>query len=176
MHTAVPVTVRDTQRAKVYDAEQLVRGVFDRADEHGVRTVELYGSQLTLPIERRFASVESVQRYADKVLALNWVRAQWARAAVSVRVRSRAGTAAAHYQAGDAVLAVPLHTGGTAWALRELVVLHELAHHLESAPAEVAPHGPEFCGRYLDLVDGVVGPEAALLLRATMLGCGVRLG
>ncbi|MFQ6329720.1 TIGR04338 family metallohydrolase [Nocardia sp. CWNU-33] len=167
---------RDSQRAKVYDAEQLVRGVFDRADEHGNRTVELYGSHLTLPIERRFATVDSVQTYADKVLGLNWVRAQWDRAEVAVRVRSRAGTTAAHYEVEDAVLAVPLHTGGTAWALRELVVLHELTHHLEPAPASVAPHGPEFCSRYLDLVDGVIGPEAALVLRATMLGCGVRLG
>ncbi|MCP2320486.1 putative metallohydrolase, TIGR04338 family [Nocardia amikacinitolerans] len=170
------VSVRDAQRAKVYDAEQLVRGMFDRADEHGNRTVELYGSQITLPIERRFASVESVQTYAEKVLALNWVRAQWDRAEVPVRVRSRAGATAAHYEAADAVLAVPLHTGGTAWALRELVVLHELAHHLEPAAEKVAPHGPEFCTRYLELVDGIIGPEAALVLRGALLGCGVRLG
>ncbi|PXX65526.1 putative metallohydrolase (TIGR04338 family) [Nocardia tenerifensis] len=169
------MTVRDTQRAKVYDAEHLVRGMFDRADEHGARTVELYGSHLTLPIERRFASVDSVQSYTDKVLGLNWVRAQWVRAGTAVRVRSRAGAAAAHYEAAGAVLAVPLHTGGTAWALRELVVLHELAHHLEPDPDSVAAHGPEFCNRYLELVDGVIGPEAALVLRATMLGCGVRL-
>ncbi|MEV6277173.1 TIGR04338 family metallohydrolase [Nocardia sp. NPDC051832] len=166
------MSVRDGQRAKVYDAEQLVRGVFDRADEYGSRTVDLYGSQITLPIERRFASVASVQAYADKVLALNWVRAQWDRASVPVRVRSRAGATAAHYEAADAVLAVPLHTGGTAWALRELVVLHEIAHHL--ATGFEAAHGPEFCCRYLELVDGVIGPEAALLLRATLLNCGVR--
>ncbi|MFI9507109.1 TIGR04338 family metallohydrolase [Nocardia sp. NPDC052566] len=170
------MSVRDGQRAKVYDAEQLVRGVFDRADEHGNRTVELYGSQLTLPIERRFASVASVQSYADKVLALNWVRAQWDRASTPVRVRSRAGASAAHYESADAVLAVPLHAGGTAWALRELVVLHELTHHFEPTPGAVAPHGPEFCSRYLELVDGIIGPEAALLLRTTMLGCGVRIG
>ncbi|WP_068068140.1 TIGR04338 family metallohydrolase [Nocardia xishanensis] len=170
------MSVRDTQRANVYDAEQLVRGMFDRADEYGNRTVELYGSHLTLPVERRFASVASVQTYAEKVLALNWVRAQWDRAEAPVRVRSRAGATAAHYEAADAVLAVPLHTGGTAWALRELVVLHELAHHLEPAPGEVAPHGPEFCTRYLELVDGVIGPEAALVLRTTMLSCGVRIG
>ncbi|MEU8895371.1 TIGR04338 family metallohydrolase [Nocardia sp. NPDC048505] len=166
------MSVRDSQRARVYDAEQLVRGVFDRADRFGGRTVDLYGSQITLPIERRFASVASVQAYADKVLALNWVRAQWDRASVPVRVRSRAGATAAHYEAAGAVLAVPLHTGGTAWALRELVVLHELAHHL-GTPGEAA-HGPEFCSRYLELVDGVIGPEAALILRATLLDCGVR--
>ncbi|MFI8971598.1 TIGR04338 family metallohydrolase [Nocardia asteroides] len=166
---------RDSQRAKVYDAEQLVRGVFDRAQEFGHRTVEVYGSQLTLPVERRFASVESVQTYVDRVLALNWVRAQWDRAGVPVRVRARAGAAAAHYEPAEAVLAVPLHTGATAWALRELVILHELAHHLAPVPDEAA-HGPEFCTRYAELVDGVIGPEAALLIRASFAGCGVRFG
>ncbi|MEC3914303.1 TIGR04338 family metallohydrolase [Nocardia sp. CDC160] len=169
------MAVRDAQRSQVYDAEGLVRGMFDRADEFGARTVELHGSHLTLPIERRFASVESVQTYVDRVLALNWVLAQWDRAKVAVTVRTRSGAKAAHYESDGAVLAVPLHTGGTAWALRELVILHELAHHLEPELADVAPHGPEFCARYLELVDGVIGPEAALLLRTTMYSCGVRI-
>ncbi|GAB0108157.1 TIGR04338 family metallohydrolase [Nocardia sp. JMUB6875] len=169
------MAVRDAQRSRVYDAEGLVRGMFDRADEFGVRTVEMHGSQLTLPIERRFASVESVQAYVDRVLALNWVRAQWDRAGAAVTVRARSGAKAAHYETEQSVLAVPLHVGGTAWALRELVILHELAHHLEPETGEVAPHGPEFCARYLELVDGVIGPEAALLLRTTMYSCGVRI-
>ncbi|RDI46855.1 TIGR04338 family metallohydrolase [Nocardia mexicana] len=170
------MSVRDGQRARVYDAEGLVRRMFERADEHGMRTVELHGSQITLPVERRFASVDSVQTYADRVLALNWVRAQWDRAATPLIVRARTGTTAAHYESESAVLAVPLHRGGTAWALRELVILHEIAHHLEPVGAELAPHGPEFCSRYVELVDGVIGPEAALLLRSTMSGCGVRFG
>lgn len=166
------MSTRDTQRARVYDAEQLVRGMFDRANEFGHRTVQFHGSTLTLPVERRFASVASVQDYADRVLALNWVRVQWKRARTPIRVRARSGTTAAHYEPESAVLAVPTHT---TWALRELVVLHELAHHL--APStDLAPHGPEFCSRYLELVDGIIGPEAALLLRATFDGCGVRSG
>ncbi|MEV6096562.1 TIGR04338 family metallohydrolase [Nocardia sp. NPDC051981] len=169
------MAVRDAQRSRVYDAEGLVRGMFDRADEFGARTVEVHGSHLTLPIERRFASVESVQAYVDRVLALNWVRARWDGAARPVTVRARAGAQAAHYETAGSVLAVPLHAHGTAWALRELVILHELAHHLEPERSGVAPHGPEFCGRYLELTDGVIGPEAALLLRTTMYSCGVRI-
>ncbi|MVU80016.1 TIGR04338 family metallohydrolase [Nocardia sp. ET3-3] len=169
------MAVRDAQRSRVYDAEGLVRGMFDRADEFGTRTVELHGSRITLPIERRFASVDSVQTYVERVLALNWVRAQWDRSAVAVTVRARAGAKAAHYESEGAVLAVPLHAGGTAWALRELVILHELAHHLEPKPDDAAPHGPEFCGRYIELVDGVIGPEAALVLRTTMYSCGIRI-
>ncbi|MFI9537238.1 TIGR04338 family metallohydrolase [Nocardia fusca] len=173
--------MRDTQRARVYDAEQLVRSVFDRAAEFGQRTVEVHGSRLTLPVERKFASVDSVQQYCDRVLALGWVVATWERAGVPIRVRARAGNIAAHYESGQAVLAVPLHAetsarGRTAWALRELVVLHELAHHLEPRPEAVAAHGPDFCSRYVDLADGVIGPEAGLLLRLTFHDSGVRLG
>ncbi|MEU6560219.1 TIGR04338 family metallohydrolase [Nocardia nova] len=170
------MTPRDSQRARVYDAEGLVRRIFDRAEEFGARTIELHGSAITLPIERKFASVESAQSYVERVLALNWVRGQWSRATETLTVRARAGTKAAHYESERAVLAVPLHTGGTAWALRELVILHELAHHLEPSGADNAPHGPEFCTRYLELVDGIIGPEAALLLRSTLYDCGARIG
>ena len=45
------VTPRDTQRAKVYAAEEFVRTLFDRAAEHGNRVVEFFGTQLTLPPE-----------------------------------------------------------------------------------------------------------------------------
>ena len=170
------MTVRDVQRGGVYDAEQLVRTVFDRVDENGLRVVESHGSQLTLPVERKFASLDSVRTYVEKVLALNWVRARWPRAVVPVRVRARRGATSAHYEHLTATLAVPLHIGGTAWALRELVLLHELAHHLEPDPDGTAPHGTEYCGRFIDLVDGIVGAEAAFLLRATMLDCGVVIG
>jgi len=166
------MTARDTLRARVYDAEQLVRNVFDRADQTGLRTVEAFGSHLTLPIERRFASVESVQSYVDKVRALNWVRARWPRSAVDVQVRERAGSTAAHYESRTLTIAVPIR--GSGWALREFVVLHEIAHHFGDDLA-AAPHGPEFCGRYVELVDGIIGGEAAFLLRTSLFDCGVRL-
>ncbi|MEV3959579.1 TIGR04338 family metallohydrolase [Nocardia sp. NPDC050193] len=173
--------MRDTQRARVYDAEQLVRSIYDRAAEFGQHTVEVHGSRLTLPAERKFASVDSVQQYCDRVLALGWVAATWKRAGMPIRVRARAGNLAAHYETGNAVLAVPLHAetstrGRTAWALRELVVLHELAHHLEPRPDTVAAHGPEFCSRYVELTGGVIGPEVGLLLHLTFHDLGVRLG
>jgi putative metallohydrolase (TIGR04338 family) len=168
-------TPRDTQRSRVYDAEHLVHRLFDRSAQYPV--IEVAGSRLTLPVERRFASVDSVQSYVDKVLVLGWVRASWARAAVPVVVRGRAGDAQAHYERAGAVMAVPAHRSNRsnpAWAMRELVVLHELSHHLADGP-EVA-HGPEFADRMLTVVDGIIGPEAALLLRVTLLDNGVRMG
>lgn len=161
--------VRDRQRARVYDAEALVHRIYDRSAEHPV--VEFAGSRLTLPIERRFATLDSVASYVRAVLDLTPVRARWPRSAVPVRVRERSGHRQAHYERSPATIAVPLWQDNLAWALRELVILHELAHHLADG-AEPA-HGPEFTARLVELVDLVIGAEAAFLLRAVFWDNGV---
>ncbi|MEP6560217.1 MAG: TIGR04338 family metallohydrolase, partial [Nakamurella sp.] len=66
------------------------------------------------------------------------------------------------------------YRAGSGWALRELVILHELSHHL--APEIEVAHGGKFVDRMLALVDGVIGPEAAFLLRVTMADVGVAVG
>src|SRR3954470_23940725 len=115
------VTPRDTQRAKVYAAEEFVRTLFDRAAERGNRVVEFFGTQLTLPPEGRFGSVAAVQRYVDDVLALPAVRRQWP-AVSPLRVRARRAATAAHYENldGAGVIAVPDRDTAD-WAMRELV-------------------------------------------------------
>lgn len=161
---------RDAQRSRFYDAENLVLRMLDRAADFPV--LEIAGSTLTLPVERRFASIESVQTYADAVLGLSWVRQRWPRAQEPVTVRRRAGSGRAHYEFDRQVIAVPTHVGNKAWALRELVVLHELSHHLTD-PAEPA-HGSVFAATLVDLVDGIVGPEAAFVLRVCLADAGLR--
>lgn len=163
----------DRQRSRVYEAEALVRRMFDRAVDYPV--VDVAGSHLTLPPERKFASLDSVRSYVEAVLGLQWVRARWPRASIPVLVRARAGQSRAHYERVSGIIAVPLHEGGRAWALRELVVLHEVAHHLADDVDEVA-HGAHFTGRMVELVAGIVGEEAAFLLRVTMLESGVAVG
>jgi putative metallohydrolase (TIGR04338 family) len=163
------VTSRDSQRSKVYAAEEFVRVLFDRAAEHGNRTIEFFGTNLTLPPEARFASVESVQRYVDDVLTLGSVRARWP-AVAPLTVRPRRGVTAAHYERDDgATIAVPERQ--TRWALRELVVLHEIAHHLCDINP---PHGPEFVATFCELAEAVMGPEAAHVLRVVYAKEGVR--
>ena len=161
---------RDSQRSKVYAAEEFVRTLFDRTGEHGNRAVEFFGTQLTLPPEGRFASAPAVQRYIDDVLALPAVRERWP-AAGPLAVRARRGIAAAHYERSDdgATIAVPERH--TTWALRELVVLHEIAHHLCGAEP---PHGPEFVATFCELSEAVMGPEVAHVLRVVYSKEGVR--
>ncbi|MGE0220953.1 TIGR04338 family metallohydrolase [Mycolicibacterium sp.] len=112
---------RDSQRAKVYAAEQFVRTLFDRAAEHGKPVVDFFGTTLTLPPEGRFASVASVQRYVDDVLAHPAVRDRWPGRA-PLRVRSRRGATAAHYERDGDAAAIAVPEARSTWALRELVV------------------------------------------------------
>jgi putative metallohydrolase (TIGR04338 family) len=164
------VTSRDTQRSKVYAAEEFVRTLFDHAGEHGNRAIEFFGTNLTLPPEARFSSVETVQRYVDDVLALGSVRARWSDAA-SLAVRPRRGLTAAHYERDDDVAVIAVPERRTTWALRELVVLHEVAHHLcDTDP----PHGPEFVATFCELAQAVMGPEVAHVLRVVYAKEGVR--
>lgn len=161
---------RDTQRATVYAAEAWVRTLFDRAAERS-GDIDFFGTGLTLPPEARFGSVVAVQRYVDDVLALPAVRERWPEIA-GLAVRARRGTTAAHYEKiGEAgVIAVP-DQPGAGWALRELVVLHEIAHHLcDTRP----PHGPEFVATYCELAARVMGPEAGYVLRVVFAKEGVR--
>lgn len=138
--------------------------MLDRAAS-GSGLVDFFGSTLTLPPERRFADVASVQRWVDAVLNLDAVGLRW-RHRPGCRVRSRRGELRAHYQPPGEI-AVPT---SERWALRELVMCHELAHHLAfhdpSVPAGAPAHGREFVDAFVTLSDIVIGPEVALLLRA----------
>lgn len=173
----------------MYAAEQFVRTMFDRAAERGDPVVEFFGTSLTLPPEARFSTAETVQRYVDDVLAHPGVRARWP-VISPLRVRPRRGHTSAHYECtadadelgapgefGEAraagTIAVP--EGGTAWALRELVVLHEIAHHLvQQAGGTAAAHGHEFIGTFCELAEAVMGPEAAHVLRVVYAKEGAR--
>ena len=163
------MSARDSQRGKVYAAEQFVRTLFDRAADHGSRAVDFFGSPLTLPPEGRFGSVDSMQAYVDSVLNHPGVRRRWPEIA-PVTVRPRRGVTAAHYERrdGDAVIAVPARQDR--WALRELVVLHEIAHHVCGA---TPPHGPEFVAAFCELAGLVMGPEVKHVLRVVYLKEGV---
>jgi putative metallohydrolase (TIGR04338 family) len=55
--------------------------------------------------------------------------------------------------------------------LRELVVLHEIAHHLCDVEP---PHGPEFVATFCELAEVVMGPEVGHVLRVVYAKEGVR--
>ncbi|BBX10604.1 TIGR04338 family metallohydrolase [Mycolicibacterium aichiense] len=165
------MTARDSQRSRVYAAEEFVRTLFDRAAQHSSRTIDFFGTQLTLPPEGRFASIPSVQRYVDEVLALPAVTARWPDPG-PLSVRPRRAATAAHYENvdGTGVIAVPDRSAAD-WAMRELVLLHEIAHHLTP---QGAAHGPAFVATFCELAALVMGPEVGHVLRVVYAKEGVR--
>lgn len=157
--------MRDSQRQRVYDAEGIVRSMLDRAVEFDSPVVTVEGITLTLPPEAKFASVAGVQSYCDRVCELIDT--------TPVTVRERKGSSKAHYEPGG-VIAVP--DGRNRWAMREIVVLHELAHHVtRSRGGWVAAHGPEFVGNFIELAERVMAPEMGLLLRVVYGNENVRM-
>jgi putative metallohydrolase (TIGR04338 family) len=164
--------MRDNQMSKVYKAENIVMDVLSTAAQTDARTFDFYGSNLVLPDERKFGDLDGVQRYVDQVLALNWVRTTWpTMAAQPVKVRARKGAAWSTYRLG--VIAVPDHEQGISWAMREMIILHELAHHLARGGEA---HGVQFVSTYLHLVKELVGDEVGLLLTDAFAQHGVAFG
>lgn len=152
--------MRDFQQHKVYTSENFVAEVLKTAVDNP--QFDFFGSTLTLPPERKFGTVENVQDYVNRVLL------KLCPSAPPIKVRPRKGTAKAEYEPWDSTIAIPVTK---TWALRELVVLHEIAHHLSRGDH----HGPVFAGRFLALVREVIGPEVSLLLTWSFDQHGVKM-
>lgn len=176
----------DRQRQRVYDAERRVCDQLDFA-ARGASIVAVAGSTIAVSPDIRFGSLQAAGRWLAELRARAWFAARWPGAADHpLIVRARRGRQRAHYEAREdgGVVAVPVPGNVTGWAMREMVLLHELAHHVVACdvapePADqglTAPHGCEFAAVMLQLVDGVLGPEARLLLAAAYHGGGVEVG
>ncbi len=85
----------------------------------------------TSPCRRRRGSPRSIPCSATSTTcsAIPSVRRRWP-AAEPLAVRARRGTTAAHYEYDGDLATIAVPDRHTTWALRELVVLHEIAHHL----------------------------------------------
>ncbi|GAA3049026.1 TIGR04338 family metallohydrolase [Gordonia defluvii] len=153
----------DHRRGEVYAAERMVFGLFDGVGS--TRSVLLAGTEITLPVEARFASLDSISDYVERVRAMPVVADRFERATVPVRVRARRSAAAATYESGGGagIIAIPVDVAAGRWALRELVVLHELAHHFDDSGG--AAHGRGFRAALVELAALVLGPEAGYAYR-----------
>jgi putative metallohydrolase (TIGR04338 family) len=115
--------------------------------------------------EARFVAPADVQRYVDRVLqhlragSKDYGGAEYE----PVRVRPRRGNTRAEYGAG--VMAIPPFEAGGSWALRESVILHELAHHLAGADG----HGAAFRATFIRLLEDIGKPVWAELLHLAFI-------
>ena len=153
---------RDAQRARVYRAEDAWAARLDAA-RLGAPLATVGGSSLLLPAERRLGSLAAAEDYCARVVRLPEVVAAFGEVAPP-QLRPRRGVRSAHWEPpGTIALPVPEH--GEPWALRETVLLHELAHHAAETTGRARGHRAPFPAALLLLVAAVLGAEAALALR-----------
>lgn len=144
----------DRSRGAVYVAEDRVASAMDGP----VRAVQLDGVRLQLPAAVHFGTLEAMQRYADAVLGHPATTSRYPGRG-GVAVVPKRGFRSASYSGG--VVHVPIADRRGRWALRDTVLLHEVAHHL--APGD--GHGPAFRAALVHLYDTQLGHGPAQLLR-----------
>jgi len=150
------VAERDAQRLRVYAAEDVWRAQLDAA-RAGARELLVAGSRVVLPLELHFGDLDAVRAWVARLEASpGW-------SAPPLAVRARRGATRAHYEP-PGVVALP--GPGAPWALRESVVVHEVAHHVAGPPLT---HGPHFTAAAVRVAGLAMGAEAAFVL-------GVRYG
>lgn len=139
----------DTQRHKVYRAEQRARVLVSTMvlpTEGGIDA-----TPAVIPLERAFGSVQSAQAYCNGITDAEGAPR------VTVRVRRGETRSTYHYATREIALA-------PGWGFRELVVLHELTHHLTHRRWQ--SHGPQFAARFLALTETYGrSPQLAATLR-----------
>lgn len=147
----------DPDRRRVYDAEEALRELLSQATSTPGQPVPVLvgGSRVVLPPEVRFGDVASLQRYCEAVMGLERIASRWPTRPVRVRVRK--GARKAHWES-PGIIAIP----DEEWAMRETVVLHELAHHLTPGSLD---HGIEFQDALLCLYEAAMAPEVAFVAR-----------
>lgn len=150
--------VTDHHRQAVYRAEDQWSAVLDRGGH-----VDFFGSAITAPVQIRFGQLGDVTAYV--------LRTCTERGIEPPIVRHRKGGTRAHYEEG--VIAIPSHEP---WAMRESVVLHEIAHHICVTGYASAMHDSSFTSVMLSLVLERLGPEAELLLRTGYSATGAPVG
>ena len=170
MDTATP---RDTQRSRVYRAEDAWADRLDAA-RRGAARATVAGSSVLLPGERRLGSVDAAASYAARLLRLPEV-VDAVGAVPPPRLRTRRGQRAAHWEP-PGTIALPVAVHGEPWGLRETVLLHELAHHVGQTSGRSHGHRAPFPAIVLLLVGAALGAEAAFALRVEYGELAVEVG
>jgi putative metallohydrolase (TIGR04338 family) len=160
----------DIGRTALYAAEGQLCRILDRHPSG--ESLELFGSKVVLPKEQKFSNLEQVSSYVSKVLQNEHVQKEFG-VFVGPQIRERRGQAKAEYEYQTTTIALPVENE---WALREIVILHEVAHYLvHQIHPSAQSHGPEFARTHLRLLEINLGPEVTWILGIAYADAGVQL-
>lgn len=178
MASGIVVGMDDPDQRSTYAAEDMVTAWLDAASpDTGVVQVTLSrGGQrrlvdFTPETEPRFTSPADVTAFVDQVLerlrqqARSYGSNYRGRENRPVEVMSFSGWKKATYR--DGAILLPERERGGAWALRGFVVVHELAHHLNTGVdgAIIDTHGAGFRATMVQLLEDIGWTVIAAMLR-----------
>lgn len=126
---------------------------------------KLYKAERVLHTPPQFETVQQCQDFVNEVMASRWVAARWKN---RIEVRPGYGHRSATADPTSQIIQLPV------WARHHAVILHEMAHCLNTGSRAYAWHGPEFAGLFLSLVHHVMGADAATKLRESFKANRVR--
>lgn len=132
---------RDNQRKRLYTAEKALA-----------------------PLSARIEDIPSIQFFVDKVLARAPIQRRYGRWLGKWKVVVRDGRRCRRALGGIDGVQLPR------WSRTQYIVLHEVAHtlaHRKFRYTEIAGHGPEYAGIYLDLIRFGMGQEPHDVLKAS---------
>lgn len=164
----------DPDAGAVYAAEGALEHWLDQVSPDSPE-VRVAGQVFRPEPDLKFTDPDAFEVYVQRVLGF-LAQSEFTfdgRELLPVRVRSRRGARKAEYHAAaaeePAVIAVPPREIGGRWALRALVALHELAHHLNGQPG----HGASWRNTHLRLLEALGHHEHAHLLQLAYVGEGL---
>ncbi|GAA1742363.1 DUF7168 domain-containing protein [Aeromicrobium alkaliterrae] len=176
----------DQDRTTTYAAEDMVTSWLDavspetgqvqvtsQRDDHRGQTT--YSPE----VEPRFTRPSEVAPFVEKVLERLQAQARQygspyrGREQRPVRVIAHAGWKKASYS--DGFIRLPARERGGSWALRGFVVLHELAHHLNTGidGAIIDVHGEGFRATFVQLLEDIGWIQIAEMLREAYAQVGL---
>lgn len=128
---------KDSQRQKLYDAES---------------SAKVWDSDLA----KNFSSIEEIQKFVNKLISSAWFKKRFGQ--TSIAVKSKAGFGADACGKTTGLIRFSLYSRSM------LTVLHEVAHIIKKSGAG-GSHGRFFARTLLELVEHIVGIEAARMLK-----------
>lgn len=164
----------DIQKQNVYDAEHAYIIYMDMAadSDSGMVQAKIAGSTMTVSMDRKFSDLEAVQRYVDTLTSSAYVMSKFpSLAGVNIVVDPRLSSRSYYQSIGHKITLAGAKKSGR-WAMREFVVLHELAH---AATRNIGGHGPEFVAAFVELVECAISPEVAYALKMSMYEAGCKI-
>jgi len=145
---------RDSQRQKMYNAENCLKRHCRDEGEHG-RVDE----------NAEFESIKEIEHYVNKLLKSAWFIRRWGKKENPIIVEIQGHTAWGNRMRNK--MALPK------WAWNKVVVLHELSHVLHAYDCGTV-HGRYFCRTLLELIDHELSPESRRFLKKRFIATGVR--